>query len=957
MPSDATLLADYAETRNPEAFSELVTRHAGLVYATCLRVLRDPVESEDATQDCFLQLAQTAGTIRGSLPGWLHSVAFNRSAKLIRGEVRRKRREQESAVMRNRNADERHELWRQIAPQLDQALTDLSSRFREPVIRHYLERQTQEQIAESLGISQPTVSRYIEKGVALLRKDLKRKGVIVPVALLATLLSTNAVHAAPATVLASLGKMAIGGVGAGASISAGAATSTATAAGGVSAATAGGIGIMKITLITFAAAAAVTVGVVAVNSGTQPQPESVPVNVGRTEGPSEEAVQATIFAEGTVVDEAGTPLADAAVYACAAQKSGFLLTAEAKSDEMGRFRFDNLPAPEDGDWNYIIYAHKQGHAWASCQRAYGAGSGLPDKAHGFSDAALTLLPPADFSGRVLDREGRPISAAHVSAMFTQERVGGARVHYWIWPRSEGFGVVASDDDGRFSFQDVPAESECRLQVEAEGYGMVGINSYGERSRLKRPVFHADGEPVEVRLGPESRIVGSCVAPKTGKAVPGVRISAYEDGNSAQAWIDVDETGGFVVKGLPEGVYRVAAHHPDKSVLCFRSMRIELGEGETREGVSFVAGGTVRVTGRILDKDTQRPIPGALAGMYLPADRSSSGARAVADAEGRFHFDVLPGEYGANAGAFGYEMASREETIAAGKNEVEFGDIFLAKSPETKVSLSVVDDQGQAARGVKVFSYGQPLPGATGADGRLELDLRRYASDPIVRFSFISSDSSQSAVWVLSSEETKKIPSQKRIMLQKAGAIEGIVRAHDDAPVPDAEVQLLMHVPFPREGPGTMLYSPDLRTKTGPDGKYHIRGLVPDRMYNISVTGPAGSGTGVARYDDFSVKPGAVLAMPQAILPRAERTVSGRFIDEQGEPVAGLEFNVWSPRTRSQQLRTDEDGRFRIQDVVAEKLSLSAIGARAQSFENPRFEIQAEDLRQDITDLVLTLKSK
>ena len=61
MPSDAALLADYTDTSNPDAFSELVSRHAGLVYATCLRVLRDPVRSEDAAQDCFLQLAEAAG--------------------------------------------------------------------------------------------------------------------------------------------------------------------------------------------------------------------------------------------------------------------------------------------------------------------------------------------------------------------------------------------------------------------------------------------------------------------------------------------------------------------------------------------------------------------------------------------------------------------------------------------------------------------------------------------------------------------------------------------------------------------------------------------------------------------------------------------------------------------------------------------------------------------------------
>ena len=58
MIDDLTLLRQYAENKDAEAFAELVRRHAGLVRNVCLRVTRNEYDTQDATQECFMDLAR-----------------------------------------------------------------------------------------------------------------------------------------------------------------------------------------------------------------------------------------------------------------------------------------------------------------------------------------------------------------------------------------------------------------------------------------------------------------------------------------------------------------------------------------------------------------------------------------------------------------------------------------------------------------------------------------------------------------------------------------------------------------------------------------------------------------------------------------------------------------------------------------------------------------------------------
>ena len=68
-----------AQQGDAAAFEAIYRLHSGRVYALCLRMLRDPVEAEDLTQEAFLQLFRKLNTFRGesAFSTWLHRLTVN----------------------------------------------------------------------------------------------------------------------------------------------------------------------------------------------------------------------------------------------------------------------------------------------------------------------------------------------------------------------------------------------------------------------------------------------------------------------------------------------------------------------------------------------------------------------------------------------------------------------------------------------------------------------------------------------------------------------------------------------------------------------------------------------------------------------------------------------------------------------------------------------------------------
>lgn len=74
-----------------DAFEVLVQRHGTRVYNLCLRILGDPEEAADASQETFLAALRKLDTFRGdaAFTTWLHRVAVNACYDSLRRKRRR----------------------------------------------------------------------------------------------------------------------------------------------------------------------------------------------------------------------------------------------------------------------------------------------------------------------------------------------------------------------------------------------------------------------------------------------------------------------------------------------------------------------------------------------------------------------------------------------------------------------------------------------------------------------------------------------------------------------------------------------------------------------------------------------------------------------------------------------------------------------------------------------------
>lgn len=210
--SDNELLHDYVERRSESAFTKLVNRHVALVYSVALRVVVDAHLAEDVTQTTFAILAREARHLAGRafLSSWLHRTASNQAAKLVRGEMRRRAREQEAYAMQT-IPTESDSGWKNIAPMLDDALNKLVEDDRAVILLRYFEKKSAKEIGGALQLSEEAAQKRVTRALERLRGLLAGQGAALSATTLATLIATQAVVAAPVGLSTSVSAAALAG--------------------------------------------------------------------------------------------------------------------------------------------------------------------------------------------------------------------------------------------------------------------------------------------------------------------------------------------------------------------------------------------------------------------------------------------------------------------------------------------------------------------------------------------------------------------------------------------------------------------------------------------------------------------------------------------------------------------------------------------------------------------------
>ena len=169
-------LVERCKRGDEAAWNQLVEASYRDVYTLCLRILRDPNDAAEATQDAYLKVWRNLAGFRGdaAFETWLYRVASNAALSKHRSRKRRQTHETgvEDELLGNFAASGSVETTagaRSDLRDLERALGSLPEHYREAVILRDIYGLSMQEIAKQMKISETAVKVRIHRA----RKKLK----------------------------------------------------------------------------------------------------------------------------------------------------------------------------------------------------------------------------------------------------------------------------------------------------------------------------------------------------------------------------------------------------------------------------------------------------------------------------------------------------------------------------------------------------------------------------------------------------------------------------------------------------------------------------------------------------------------------------------------------------------------------------------------------------------------
>jgi RNA polymerase sigma factor (sigma-70 family) len=451
---DRELVERFAVQRDEDTFAALVRRHGPMVLRVCQRVLHDVHAAEDVFQAVFLVFSRKATSLRraDSVGCWLHGVAYRLALK-ARAQLARQRTHEGRVAIEKHVADPLAELTvREAQAIVDEELARLPEKYRAPLVLCCLEGRTRDEAARQLGWSAKLVKSRLEQGRERLRYRLLRRGLTLPAALVATLLTEQTAPAAiPAVLLRSVVQTA----------TAGGANSVSASVALLAESALRGAGTVKAKVVV---GLLLLMGMLAAGVGAfaPPPVADAPGSPSRkqAETPKAEKPQPARTLRVVVLNPQGKPLPDAKIHSSIwTEDEGFKANHDYKTDAAGVVQVE-LPKTF-----YIL------RLWASKkpfvglfanweQNELASGAKLP------AEYVFRMEPAVTAGGRIVDEQGKPIAGAKVEVQIandTKPTHGDGRACYntWLAERSD---PATTDAEGRWRIDNVPDHPRLELSL-------------------------------------------------------------------------------------------------------------------------------------------------------------------------------------------------------------------------------------------------------------------------------------------------------------------------------------------------------------------------------------------------------------------------------------------------------------------------------------------------------------
>jgi RNA polymerase sigma-70 factor, ECF subfamily len=173
---DLAAALNLAGRGDEEAFSVVYEQAAPTVFGLVLRVLRDPAQAEEVTQEVMLEIWRTASRFeptRGSAQSWVATIAHRRAVDRVRSAEAAARRDDRAAP----EAADYDGVAEAVEAKLDRervrrCLGSLTELQRESITLAYYGGYTYREVADLLGLALGTVKTRMRDGLIRLRDCL-----------------------------------------------------------------------------------------------------------------------------------------------------------------------------------------------------------------------------------------------------------------------------------------------------------------------------------------------------------------------------------------------------------------------------------------------------------------------------------------------------------------------------------------------------------------------------------------------------------------------------------------------------------------------------------------------------------------------------------------------------------------------------------------------------------------
>jgi protocatechuate 3,4-dioxygenase beta subunit len=369
----------------------------------------------------------------------------------------------------------------------------------------------------------------------------------------------------------------------------------------------------------------------------KPEPPASPPARGPAPAAAEKAepeVPDTFTYSGRVLDPAGKPLAGAKVYICGLTAGVIEFKERTKSGEDGRFRFTvkkeefQVRGNERPGSRVLIGATAPG-----CGGAVAFGS----KPEQREDLALWLPAEQIVKGRILDLQGRPVAGVKVGAYIrgarwakdgrpipfdSEGRDGGAQAN--VLPDDPDLGAAVSDKDGRFTLRGLGKDWIYDLWFNGptiEHRKAVLVTRPQEPKQVPGTGIHTQerGDPKLTQYGcefthvaaPSKPIIGVVRDKETGKPVAGAQVGKeWTRDDEPWGWTTTDKDGRYKLEGLPWAVHELTVDPPANTPYLRTTARAAADRPGTEPVTCDIELQRRRlVSGRVTDRGSGKPVAG------------------------------------------------------------------------------------------------------------------------------------------------------------------------------------------------------------------------------------------------------------------------------------------------------------------------------------------------------------